>query len=422
MDVEISQSDNGLRVATATIPEAQSASVTIYVGTGSRYEEQRINGISHYLEHMLFKGTKQRPRADLIAEAIEGAGGRTNASTGQEVTSYVARVPYDKMGLALEVLADMVNEPLLEDEEVERERNVIYEEIKRSKDSPGAWVWRLLSLAVYGDQPMGWEIAGTQESVGNVSRQDLVQYMGAWYAPNNIVLSVAGRVSHQEVVKRADALFQERRPVPIGGYSPVGPRNDPSAVIVETRPISQANLAMGLRAFNRHDPDRYALTVLTNLLGRGMSSRLFREVRERRGLAYSVGCQATRYHDTGLFTAFAGVDPANVAEAARVIVGELKKLVDEPVATEELVKAQDYTIGNFRLDLEDTMSVARWVGSNLLTLGRVQEVEDVVECYRAVTVADLQRVAGRIFTPKEMSIALTGPNDETEAMTRILEL
>ena len=420
MDSHIATLSNGLRIATTEMPGAQSVSVNIFVGAGSRYEEKRINGISHFLEHMLFKGTHKRPQAIIISEAIEGAGGRSNAFTAHEETCYLAKVPFDQFALALDIISDMVNDPLLATEEVERERQVVIEEIRRTWDHPAAWAGELLSQAIFGDQPLGWDVAGTEETVRGISRQDMADYVDTWYVPNNIVVSVAGNVAHDQVLELAGSYFENRRPTELAKFKPAGPRVDSKPIVVETRAITQANLLMAVRGLSRTDPERYVLRIFSNLLGAGMSSRLFKEVRERRGLAYSVGCGTTLYQDIGVLTASAGVSPEKVVETTEVILGEFHKLVDEPVGEEELTKARDYSVGTFRLGLEDTMSVARWVGDSLITTGQVQDVEEVVSKLRAVTVSDLQRMARRLFVDNELSVALTGPNDETDRLAAVI--
>ena len=420
MNTHMTTLDNGLRVITTEMPGTQSASLNIFVGAGSRYEVKRINGISHYLEHMLFKGTHKRPEAILISEAIEGAGGRTNAFTAHEITCYLAKVPFERVDLALDVIADMVQDPLLAEEEVERERKVIIEEIRRTWDHPAGWARELAFQAIFGDQPLGWSIAGTEESVQGISRDDLADYIATWYAPNNLVLSVAGNVRHQEVLDLTKQYVRDVQPRPLTSYLPAGPRAASHPIIAETRAITQATLVMSLRGPGRKAPDRYVLTVLSNLLGSGMSSRLFKEVRERRGLAYSVGCGTVRFQDMGLLTTSAGVSPENVIQTTEVILGEFQKLVREPVGEGELAKAIDYSVGTFRLGLEDTMSVSRWVGESQTTTGEIHQVEEVVAKLRAVTAEDIQRMAGRLFVDNELSVALTGPNDETERLAAVI--
>lgn len=420
MDQIITELENRLRVVVTPVSHAQSASVCIFVGTGSRHEEQRVNGISHYVEHMLFKGTKKRPHAAILAEAIEGAGGHMNAFTSKEETCYVAKVPWEKLGLALDILADMVDAPLLAPEEVDRERSVILEEIKREHDSPGAWVGELLSQATYGDQPLGWNIAGDEKTVNQIQPEDLAGYLDARYGSNNLIVSIAGRVDPDEVVDSTRRYLVERKPREVSPYLPFRANGERPSILVETRPIAQAHLALAVYAFSHQEPDRYALTVLTSLLGRGMSSRLFQEVRERRGLAYSVGCGVARYHDTGLLTAYAGVAADNVMETSRVILQEFNKLTQELVGSDELIKAKDYTIGSFRLGLEDTMSLARRAGESLLTLGQIEEVESVVGHYQAVSAEDLLRVARRLFGVRLASVAVVGPQDNQGQLKELL--
>ena len=286
---EIDELESGLRVVTTPVPTAQSASVNVFVGVGSRAENPRTNGLSHYLEHMMFKGTERRPTAIHIAEAIEGAGGILNAYTSQEVTCYWNQVPFDKFSLAMDVLADMMRQALIAQEEVDRERTVVQQEIRRAYDQPSAWAGHLLSEATFGDQPLGWPVAGTVETVEELQRGDFMEHIGTWYVPKNIVLSVAGNVTHKEAVAEARKLYLglEGKAPPADSLANEGiPQRN---VIVEARDISQSNIGISLHAVSRTDPDRYPLMLLNAVLGRGMSSRLFKEVRERRGLAYSVG-------------------------------------------------------------------------------------------------------------------------------------
>ena len=417
---EIDTLDNGLRVVTTAVPTAQSVSVNLLVGVGSRAEERRTNGVSHYLEHMLFKGTERRSAPTDIAEAIEGAGGMLNAYTSQEVTGYWNRVPFDKLALAMDVLADSLQHSLIDAEEVDRERTVVQQEIKSSYDHPGAWASHLLSEAHFGDQPLGWPVAGTVDSVQELKRDDLMNHIGTWYVPRNIVLSVAGNTTQGEVLKLARKLLAEAE----GGPAPAIPtardgipeRN----VIVEDRDITQSNMAMALRTVSRRDPDRSAVTLMNAVLGRGMSSRLFKEVRERRGLAYSIGSGVSLYNDTGVLTISAGVSADKVAETTTVIKAELTKLVEEPVGEEELTKSRDYIIGNFRLSMETPMALAQRAGDQLLMLGEIESIDDVVARYQAVTAAEVQRVAERIFRKDNFSMSLVGPGANEGELTELL--
>ena len=417
---EIAELSNGLRMVTTPLATAQSVSVGLFIGTGSRAEERGSQGLAHFLEHMIFKGSERRPTAMAIAEAIEGAGGVLNAYTSKEVTCFWNHLPYEKLELAMDVLADMVLHPLLDAQEMERERSVVQQEIRRNRDQPGVWVGELLIQALYGDQPLGWSTAGNEETVATMQRQDFLSYMDAWYVPANTVLSVAGNVSHEEVLALARRHFEERPAKPFPSFRPIDSDLPAQRVAVEARPISQANLAMALPAFARKDPDRYALMIFNSLLGRGMSSRLFKEVRERRGLAYSVGSAVSRYFDTGLLVISAGVAPQNLQEAARLIVGELRKLVEEPVGEEEMTKARDYTVGGFRLSLETPMALGQRAGELLLTMGEIEPIESVVEKLRAITADDILRVARRIVRAGKLVLAVVGPDVESAELAELL--
>jgi predicted Zn-dependent peptidase len=413
---------NGMRVVTTEVPTAQSASVNVFVGVGSRAETRRVNGVSHYMEHMLFKGTPRRPNAIIIASEIEGAGGVLNAYTTKELTCYWNQVPFDMMPLAMDVVADMVQNSLLEEAEIERERTVVQQEIRRTNDQPGAWVGEMLSGAVYGDQPIGWSIAGTLEIVGSIQREDMRQHLDTWYVPNNMVLSVAGNVHHDEVLAIAEQRWGHLEPKPLPEVPPARDGLAPEPVRFDVRELKQVNVAIGMRSLARLDSDRFALTIMTNVLGRGMSSRLFREVRERRGLAYSVGASTSRYLDTGTFSVSAGVSPEHAVEATSVIMTELAKLVVESVGEDELKKARDYAAGSFRLGLESSMSLAQRAGENLLMTGLIEPVDSVVAGLKGVTAEDVQRVAKRIFRNDNLALAAVGPQLEEGALKGALAL
>jgi predicted Zn-dependent peptidase len=368
----------------------------------------------------MFKGTERRPTPSDISETIEGAGGSANAGTNEESTAYLSRVPYDKLPLAMDVLADMMQGSLIDGEELERERTVVQQEIRRAYDHPAAWAGHLLTQACFGDQPLGWPVAGTVETVQEFTRDDFLHHIRTWYVPKNMVLSVAGNTTHREVVAEARKLF--------GGLvgeapPPVEPARDgiPSRnVIVEARDIAQSNLGMSLRAISRTDPDRYAVMILNTILGRGMSSRLFKEVRERRGLAYSIGSGIIRFNDTGTLSISAGVSPENVAETTKVIKAELRKLAEERVASKELTRTRDYTIGSFRLGLETPMALAQRAGEQLLMVGEIDPIEDVIARLEAVTAEDVQRVAQRLFRNDNLSMSLVGPGADEKELTELL--
>jgi len=318
------------------------------------------------------------------------------------------------------VLADMLHNALLSPEEIDRERNVVQQEIKRTRDQPGAWAGELLGQAMYGDQPMGWSTAGTEDTVSVLAQADFKEWIASWYGAPNVVVSVAGNTSHETVEGLAQRYFSDERTAQHPPVAPVDGSVPAQRAIGEARPIAQANVAMGMPALSRGDPDRYALMVLNSVLGRGMSSRLFKEVRERRGLAYSVGSAVSRHLDTGMLAVSAGVSPENVREAVRVILEELDKLAQEPVGAEELTKARDYTVGSFRLSLESPMALGQRAGENLLTLGEIEPVESVVEKLRAVGAEDVIRVGQRVLRRECVALSVVGPDVEEEALLEIV--
>ena len=412
--------DNGFRVLTTSVPTAQSAAAAFFVRVGSRNEDPRTNGLSHYIEHMLFKGTTERPHATQISQAIEGAGGSLNAYTTKELTCYWNNLPYERAQTGLEVLADMVQHSLLETEEIDRERTVVQQEIKRAHDNPGSFVGELLGRAVYGDQPIGWPVAGSVETVEEMHRPDFTEHMTAYYTCENSVLSVSGNVDHEEVVGWASAAFAD---LPQGAppKPPASEQDRPEAYIqLDPRELEQTNVALSMHGMARRDPDRYAFDIMNTALGRGMSSRLFQEVRERRGLAYSVSAGGARYSDTGSLTVSAGVTREHQEEAIEVILAELRKLVDEPMGDEELQRTKDYAAGSFRLALETPMSLGQRYGNQLLMDGEIEPPDETVAALRAVTAEDVQQVAKRVIGPGRFSIAVVGPTADADRLDTLL--
>ena len=420
MDTQVSTLDNGLRVLTVSSATAQAASVAYFVGIGSRGEVPRTNGLSHYIEHMLFKGTERRPSAPQISEVIEGAGGQLNAYTTHESTCYWNNLPYEAAATGIEVVADMLQHSLLDPAEIERERSVVQQELRRGHDNPAAWVGELLGRAVFGDQPVGWPVGGSIETVQEMQRPDFIEHMRCYYTSENSVLAVSGNIEHDQVVQLATQHFAA---LPTGGVPamPAALHGLPAEhVIVEEREIEQTNVELSMQAVGRRDSDRYALDVMNTVLGRGMSSRLFKEVRERRGLAYSVGSSAGRMLDIGTLTVSAGVTRDHQEEALEVIVAELHRLVDEPVRPEELRLAIDYVSGSLRLSQETARAVGQRFGNQLLMDGKLESIEETVEAVRATTAEDVQRVARRIIGPGHFALAVVGPSASADRLDQIL--
>ena len=420
LDSKITTLDNGLRVLTIAVPSAQAASIAFFVGIGSRGEQQRTNGLSHYIEHMLFKGTERRPNAQQISEAIEGAGGQLNAYTTRELTCYWNNLPFEAVDTGIDVIADTLQHSLLDGAEIDRERTVVQQELRRSHDNPAAWVSELMGRAVFGDQPVGWPVGGSLETVEGLARQDFVEHMEAHYTAQNAVLAVSGNIEHERVLELATQHFDALTP----GQAPETPAAATGLpeehVIVEEREIEQTNIALSMQAIGRRDPDRYALDIMNAVLGRGMSSRLFMEVRERRGLAYSISSGASRLMDIGTLTVSAGVTREHEEEALEVIVHELRRLVSEPVGDDELQRAIDFVAGSLRLSQETARAVGQRSGNQLLQDGELETIEETVTALRAVTAADVQQVAARVIGPREFALAIVGPSASSDRLDGIL--
>jgi predicted Zn-dependent peptidase len=398
----------GSRLLTAELPDRASVSLVLMLSVGSRFEDDRIGGISHFVEHLFFKGTKRRPSAKDIAEAIEGVGGVMNASTDKEVTVYWTRVPADRLELGIDVLFDIVSNSQLTPKDVERERMVILEELKMYMDQPQEYVHSLFEQLMWPGHPLGRDIIGTVESVSRVNRDDLVDYIQRHYCLPNLVVGLAGALD----TEAAQSMVLSRLTLPAAsngsGYLPAPARLDRPNVHLHQKNTEQAHICLGTRAISYLDPDRYALDLLNTILGEGMSSRLFLEIRERRGLAYDVHSYSTKHRDGGYFAVYLGVDTKKAEEAVNAVVAELHAIAEHPVPEVELHKAREFTKGRMRLGLEGTNSLASWLCQQELLMDEVKTVDQVIARYEAVTVDDVQRVARRVLE-QPMQIAVIGP-------------
>ncbi|MCL4534706.1 MAG: insulinase family protein [Bacteroidetes bacterium] len=411
---------NGLRVVTETIPHARSISVAVYLGAGSRYEDKSVMGISHFVEHMLFKGTEARPTAMDISSAIEGIGGVFNAEAGKEVTVYWAKVARPHFTRALDVLTDIILHSRFERDEIEKERQVIVEELNMIMDLPQDWVDLLIDQVLWGDQPLGWDVGGTKETVSRIDRQQLVDFVDQFYAPNNAVVSVAGAASHAEIVAEVEGLlggWQQRK---AATFVPSAGPQEGVHLAVEARSTEQAHLCLGVPALSYQDPDRFILDLANVILGEGMSSRLFQQIRERRGLAYDVHSYINHYKDAGSMIVCAGVDPDRIDQTIQAILEEIEGLIDA-VGEEELSRAKEYWKGRVLLRLEDTRAYATWMGSQELLLGRIYTLEEVMEIVDAVSAADVRRVARQLFGCQPLRLAVVGPFNDRERFRRLIE-
>jgi len=406
---ELTTLDNGLRILTVSMPHIQSVSMGFFLNVGSRYEGDELAGASHFIEHMLFKGTARRPTALQIAEAIEGRGGVFNANTGLETTLYWAKVAAPHLSDTLDVLTDMLLCAAFDPLELEKERAVIVEEINYALDTPDSLVDILINQLQWPNHPIGRDVAGTRESVGGLSRDTLLAYLTDHYRPGQAILGLAGQVRHADAVAWAQEHLAEWAPGPSTAYEPAPAEPSGGSVRVEFKQTEQAHLNLSFAGLSRHNPDRYALRLLNVVLGDGMMSRLFQEVRERLGLAYSVDSYASELQDTGAVGVYAGVATNKVEETIRSIVGQLDRLRQEPVPEEELHKASEFLRGRLALSLEDSFSVAAWYARQELSNHEVLSPQTVVSRLEAVQPADIQRLAQTLFRPERLNLAVVGP-------------
>jgi predicted Zn-dependent peptidase len=378
------------------------------LGVGSRFEEDRIGGVSHFIEHLFFKGTKRRPSAKEIAESIEGVGGVMNASTDKEITVYWTRVPADRLELGVDVLFDILSNSQLTPADIERERLVILEELKMYMDQPQDYVHSLFEEIMWPGHPLGRDIIGTMESVSATTRDDLVSYLAEHYRLPNLVIGLTGAMDRED----SRRFVEERLVLPAApdgsGYLPApGPLEQPQVRLLQ-KETEQAHICLGTRALSYLDPNRYALDLLNTILGEGMSSRLFLEIREKRGLAYDVHSYSSKHRDGGYFAVYMGVDPKKTEEAVDAVLAELRKVADQVVSNEELSKVQEFTKGRLRLGLESTNSLASWLCQQELLMDEVKTVDEVLALYASVTAADVQRVAQSVLR-QPLQLAVIGP-------------
>jgi predicted Zn-dependent peptidase len=399
---------NGVRVLVTDMPEARSASIAVYVGVGSRAETKANAGTSHFLEHMVFKGTANRPSASEISQQIEGVGGSVNASTDKEATVFSSFVPARHYLLALYVVADMVRAPLLRESDVESERNVIVEEIRMYRDQAQDRVHTLIDELLYPNHPLGWEIAGRQAVVLGLTAPGLREFMETHYAPGRIVVAIAGRIDEAEAITAVRSRFGD-----LAARPPIVGRPAPRAGRRRTRTLAkhgeQAHVCIGWRGVPQLHPDKFAIDMLNAVLGEGMSSRLFLELREKRALTYDVHSYISNYSDAGHLVIYAGVAPTRAREAVAAALTEVARLRAEPVAEAELLRVRDFVKGRIELRLEHSRGVSSWLAGQELFLDRIRSVEELIGIIDGISAADIQRVALQYLRPDLAYLAAVGP-------------
>jgi predicted Zn-dependent peptidase len=416
------QLDNGLRVIAAEQPGALSVAVRLFVAVGSRYEPENLAGISHFLEHMVFKGTKKRPTARQISEAIEGMGGQLNAATGFEYTNFYAKVTPEHLETAVDVVSDLVLNPLLDPAELEREKGVIQQEISRYEDQPETYVSLLFQRLLFPEDPLGRPIIGYRQTVAGVSREDMLGFLDFHYRPQRAVLVGAGRLEAGQLVELAGSYLGEwspgpERPEPELKAVDGGPR-----VVVGEKPTNQVHINLGVRAYSLWHPDRFAAMVMNSILGEGMSSRLFLNVRERLGLAYSVYSYVAGHKDTGQLVIYAGLDPSRFDLALTTILTELDRLRQERVPADELARGKERQKVALMFQLERSENLSAYYGVQETVLGQVMTPQERLEHIEAVTADDVLRVAQDLFRTERLRLSLVGLNRPAEELEAKLEL
>lgn len=413
--------ENGLRIITSPMPHTRSVSVCIYIGVGSRYEADATAGVSHFIEHLCFKGTPKRAAARDIATAIEGVGGILNGGTDKELTIYWSKMAAPHFPLALDVLGDMLLNSKFDPEEIERERQVIIDEIHMIKDSPAQRVGMLIDELLWPDHPLGRDIAGNTDSVTAISRDVMLDFLAHRYHPGNTVVAVAGDIRHEDVVQRiGETLGHWTGREPQTEYLAYRSEENPG-LRVEKRDTEQTHLCLALPGLPLLHPKRYILGLLNVILGEGMSSRLFVEIRDNLGLAYSVHSYVEHFHDTGALTVYAGVEHQNLAVAIRAILEQLAKLKD-PAPESELTKARELAKGRLLLRMEDSRSVAGWTGGQEVLTDRILSVDQVISILDAITAEEISQLAQELLVGSRLRLAVVGPATGEDNLEELLKL
>ncbi|MBI4035378.1 insulinase family protein [Candidatus Daviesbacteria bacterium] len=412
---------NGLTLITVDMPHLDSVTTLVAMGAGSRYETKNINGISHFLEHMFFKGSRKYPTAEIIATLIDGIGAVNNAATDKEVTYYWIKSSAKHIELSSDILSSMIKESLLSAEEVDREKGVIVEELRMYRDNPTRYIWDLYERLQFGDQPLGWDIGGSEKTVNSLVRENFIEYMDSLYDPKNMALVYVGNLP-KNIDELAEKYFldlpkrshYESKPYRRGKQ--IKPK-----VNLFYKKTDQANLILGVEGFDRYDKKRFAARVLGIILGEGMSSRLFMQVRERRGLAYHVSASHGTYKDTGAFTAYAGLKLEKVYEGLEVIKAEMEQTTREKVTDAELKKAKEMERGRVALRSESTNFLAEHFGVKFILDKELETFEEYLKKIDAVSAEDVQNVAKELFKKEKYNLQVIGPFKDSKKFEAILK-
>ncbi len=412
---------NGLRVVTKKLESTQAVTVLIFVGAGSRYETKENNGIAHFLEHMFFKGGERYKNTKEVSSTIDGIGGSFNAFTGKEYVGYYVKVARGKMDTAIDVLSDMMMNAAFDQSEIDKERGVIMEELNMYQDTPMYQVgWNFENL-LYGDQPLGWDQIGTKELINTVTQDDFKKYQSDLYTPENVVITVTGNVKHEDIVKKIGEMFPFEEKTKAYDSLPIEEFEADSKVHVVNKKTEQAHIVCGFLGYANNHSDKYAKKLLAIILGGNMSSRMFLNVREAKGLSYYIQTSTDFFKDTGVISTRAGVDVNRIPLAVSAIIEEYKKISSDPVPEQELQKAKDYLKGKMTLRLEDTEEYAYFLAQQELLKDKIETMEEVFAHIDKVTVEDIHRVAKDLFQEEGLRLALIGPCKDKAEFEKILK-
>lgn len=415
--------ENGLKIVTAHMPQMQSLSIGFWIKAGGRYEAKETSGISHFLEHLLFEDTKNRSSKQ-IKQAIEGVGGSLNGFTGEEMTCYLVKILNRYLDVSADVLSDMILNAALSPASIEKERSVITEEIKMYMDLPGHFVHDLLNELMWPGHPLGMFLTGTTETVNSITRQDLTDYKKKFYAPNNIIVAAASSLNHETIVDCCGKYFEKLTKRPAASFKPISQVQKLHRVKLQYKDTEQMHIAMGVPAVSVSDPDRFTVSLLHIMLGANMSSRLFQEIREKRGLAYEISTSVKKYKDAGAFVVSGGIKNAKLTQAIEVILKELKKIKTDSPSSAELERAKEFYTGQMFMALEDTADHMLWIGEQVVSLDKIFTAEDILKKIEKVTIEDIKRVADKFFKSEKINLAVIGPlkDKDKKDISKILEI
>ena len=411
---------NGMRIILAPQKDSLSTTVQVFVSAGSKYENKKNNGISHFLEHMCFKGTKKRPTAFDIASELDGMGASYNASTGHEATTYFVKARGENTDQVLDVVSDMYLNQVFDISEIEKEKGVIIEEINMIEDDPRRKIWDIYLELLYGDQPAGWDIAGTKETIRNMKREDFVNYHNEHYVASATVVVVAGNFKEKEIIEKIEKYFAGISISEKAQKEKIIEKQKKSELILGYKETDQTHLVLGVRTFSAFDERRYALDLLSDILGGGMSSRLFQRIREEMGAAYYVYAGSDFYSDHGYLAIPAGIDNNRVEEVVSAIIEEIKKIRDEKISKDELERVKERFLGLITIGLETSNRLTGFYGGQEIETGKILTPEELIKKVQAVTIEDIQNVAKEIFQNNKLNLALIGQFKEKEKLEKIL--